>query len=136
MHPADVTALTAPDKITDYLRDAAAKNPYLECRWGVCLDRKNKPISRTMVPLGRLTWAWRTPVIHRTREPRATIRRVLSAPVFQPTRTANAQADSLPGRKQGQTRPASGATPPPFPPGPANYPSQSRVGQPLSYLCG
>ena len=53
----DVTALNAPEKITEYLRDAYAKNPCQESLWVVCLDRKNKPISRTMVTLGTLTCA-------------------------------------------------------------------------------
>ena len=53
----DVTALNAPEKIAEYLRDAYAKNPCQESLWVVCLDRKNKPISRTMVTLGTLTSA-------------------------------------------------------------------------------
>jgi len=53
----DVTALNAPEKIAEYLRDAYAKNPCQESLWVVCLDRKNKPISRTMVTLGTLTCA-------------------------------------------------------------------------------
>ena len=50
-------ALTTPDKIAEYLRDGYAKNPCQESLWVVCLDRKNKPISRTMVTLGTLTCA-------------------------------------------------------------------------------
>ena len=53
----DVTALNAPEKIAEYLRDAYARNPCQESLWVVCLDRKNKPISRTMVTLGTLTCA-------------------------------------------------------------------------------
>ncbi len=53
----DVQALTTPDKIAEYLRDGYAKNPCQESLWVVCLDRKNKPISRTMVTLGTLTCA-------------------------------------------------------------------------------
>ena len=53
----DVTALNAPEKIAEYLRDAYAKNPCRESLWVGCLDRKNKPISRTMVTLGTLTCA-------------------------------------------------------------------------------
>ena len=53
----DVTALNAPEKIAEYLRDAYARNPCQESLWVVCLDRKNKPISRTMVTLGTLTSA-------------------------------------------------------------------------------
>ena len=40
-----------------------------------------------------------------------------------------------PGQKQGPRCPARGA-PLPFPPDSGNYPSQSRVGPPLSYPCG
>jgi DNA repair protein RadC len=53
----DVQALTTPDKIAEYLHDGYAKNPCQESLWVVCLDRKNKPISRTMVTLGTLTCA-------------------------------------------------------------------------------
>ena len=53
----DVQVLTTPDKIAEYLRDGYAKNPCQEGLWVVCLDRKNKPISRTMVTLGTLTSA-------------------------------------------------------------------------------
>jgi DNA repair protein RadC len=53
----DVQALTTPDKIVEYLRDGYAKNPCQESLWVICLNRKNKPISRTMVTLGTLTSA-------------------------------------------------------------------------------
>ncbi|MEO5959727.1 MAG: JAB domain-containing protein [Opitutaceae bacterium] len=53
----DVPTLITPDKIAEYLRDGYEKNPYQESLWVVCLDRKNKPISRTMVTLGTLTSA-------------------------------------------------------------------------------
>ena len=53
----DVPALITPDKIAEYLHDGYAKNPCQESLWVVCLDRKNKPISRTMVTLGTLTSA-------------------------------------------------------------------------------
>jgi hypothetical protein len=53
----DVQALTTPDKIAEYLRDGYAKNPCQESLWVVCLDRRSKPISRTMVSLGTLTSA-------------------------------------------------------------------------------
>ena len=53
----DVHTMTTPDKIAEYLRDGYAKNPYQESLWVICLDRKNKPISRTMVTLGTLTSA-------------------------------------------------------------------------------
>ena len=51
----DVDALNTPQKVTDYLADAYAKTPYQETLWVICLDRKNKPLSRTMVTLGTLT---------------------------------------------------------------------------------
>ena len=53
----DVQTMTTPDKIAEYLRDGYAKNPCQESLWVVCLDRKEKPISRTMVTLGTLTCA-------------------------------------------------------------------------------
>jgi DNA repair protein RadC len=51
----DVSVLNTPTKIADYLGDAYQKNPCQESLWVICLDRKNKPISRTMVTLGTLT---------------------------------------------------------------------------------
>ncbi|MEO5958692.1 MAG: JAB domain-containing protein [Opitutaceae bacterium] len=51
----DVDVLNTPRKIADYLADAYAKMPYQETLWVICLDRKNKPLSRTMVTLGTLT---------------------------------------------------------------------------------
>lgn len=51
----DVAAINTPEKIVDYIRDAFDKNPCQESLWVICLDRKNKPISRTMVTLGTLT---------------------------------------------------------------------------------
>lgn len=50
-----MTTLNTPDKIADYMRDAYAKIPLQESFWVICLDRKNKPISRTMISLGTLT---------------------------------------------------------------------------------
>jgi len=51
----DVAAINTPEKIVDYIRDTFDKNPCQESLWVICLDRKNKPISRTMVTLGTLT---------------------------------------------------------------------------------
>ena len=51
----DVTALNTPERIVDYMRDAYAKTPLQESFWVICLDRKNKPIGRTMITLGTLT---------------------------------------------------------------------------------
>ncbi len=53
----DVPVLNTPDKIAAYLASAYEKMPYQESFWVVCLDRKNKPISRTMISLGLLTQA-------------------------------------------------------------------------------
>ncbi|MDP3070037.1 MAG: JAB domain-containing protein, partial [Opitutaceae bacterium] len=53
----DVDALNTPRKIAEYLEDAYAKTPYQETLWVICLDRKNKPLSRTMVTMGTLTCA-------------------------------------------------------------------------------
>lgn len=53
----DVSALNTADKIADYMRDAYEKTPLQESFWVICLDRKNKPISRTMISLGTLTSA-------------------------------------------------------------------------------
>lgn len=51
----DVTALNTPEKIVDYMCDAYLKTPLQESFWVICLDRKNKPTSRTMITLGTLT---------------------------------------------------------------------------------
>jgi DNA repair protein RadC len=51
----DLTALSTPEKIAEYLQDAYLKNPCQESFWVICLDRRTKPISRTMVTLGTLT---------------------------------------------------------------------------------
>ena len=51
----DVSVLNTADQIADYMRDAYEKTPLQESFWVICLDRKNKPISRTMVTLGTLT---------------------------------------------------------------------------------
>ncbi|MEO6244429.1 MAG: JAB domain-containing protein [Opitutaceae bacterium] len=53
----DVDALNTPKKVAEYLEDAYAKTPYQETLWVICLDRKNKPLSRTMVTMGTLTCA-------------------------------------------------------------------------------
>ena len=53
----DVDALTSPHCVAAYLEDAYEKTPYQESLWVICLDRKSKPLSRTMVTLGTLTCA-------------------------------------------------------------------------------
>lgn len=53
----DENALTKPAQIAEYLADAYAKTPHQETLWVICLDRRNKPISRTMVTMGTLTCA-------------------------------------------------------------------------------
>ncbi|OAM90402.1 JAB domain-containing protein [Termitidicoccus mucosus] len=51
----NVEAINTPDQIVEYIKDAFEKNPCQEGLWVICLDRKNKPISRTMITLGTLT---------------------------------------------------------------------------------
>ena len=51
----DVSPVNTPSTIVEYLRDAYEKTPLQESFWVICLDRKNKPISRTMISLGSLT---------------------------------------------------------------------------------
>lgn len=51
----DVSPVNTPPTIVEYLRDAYEKTPLQESFWVICLDRKNKPISRTMISLGSLT---------------------------------------------------------------------------------
>ena len=53
----DVDTLNTPHKIAAYLEDAYAQTPYQETLWVICLDRKSKPLSRTMVTMGTLTCA-------------------------------------------------------------------------------
>ncbi len=53
----DVDTLNTPQKVAAYLEDAYAKTPYQETLWVICLDRKSKPLSRTMVTMGTLTCA-------------------------------------------------------------------------------
>jgi DNA repair protein RadC len=50
----DVETLDEPAKVVDYMRDAVDRNPCQETFWVICLDRKNKPIGRTLVSLGTL----------------------------------------------------------------------------------
>lgn len=50
----EVETLDEPGKVASYLRDALDRTPCQETFWVVCLDRKNKPIGRTMVSLGTL----------------------------------------------------------------------------------
>ncbi len=53
----EVPVLNTPEMIAAYMASAYEKTPYQESFWVVCLDRKNKPISRTMITLGTLTQA-------------------------------------------------------------------------------
>jgi DNA repair protein RadC len=53
----DENVLNKPAQIVEYLADGYAKTPHQETLWVICLDRKNKPISRTMVTMGTLTCA-------------------------------------------------------------------------------
>lgn len=51
----EIAAVYTSEKIVAYIRDAFERNPCQESLWVICLDRKNKPICRTMVTLGTLT---------------------------------------------------------------------------------
>jgi DNA repair protein RadC len=53
----DDHVLNTPEKFAEYLSDAFAKNPCQESFWVICLDRKSKPISRTMISLGTVSAA-------------------------------------------------------------------------------
>jgi len=50
-----VEAPNTPEKIVDYLRDAFERQPTVETFWLICLNRKNRPIGRTLLSLGTLT---------------------------------------------------------------------------------
>ena len=50
-----VEPLSTPDKIVDYLRDAFERQPMVETLWLICLNRKNRPIGRTLITSGTLT---------------------------------------------------------------------------------
>lgn len=51
----EVTALERPELIVEYLRSGFEANPVQESFWVVMLDRRNRPIGRTMVSLGTAT---------------------------------------------------------------------------------
>ena len=50
-----VEPLNTPEKIVDYLRDAFERQPMVETLWLICLNRKNRPIGRTLITSGTLT---------------------------------------------------------------------------------
>ena len=55
VHQGPVEPLNTPEKIVDYLRDAFERQPTVETLWLICLNRKNRPIGRTLVSSGTLT---------------------------------------------------------------------------------
>ena len=50
-----VEPLNTPEKIVDYLRDAFERQPTVETLWLICLNRKNRPLGRTLITSGTLT---------------------------------------------------------------------------------
>lgn len=55
VHLGEETALDRPDLVADYLRSGFEQNPVQESFWVVMLDRRNRPMGRTMTSLGTLT---------------------------------------------------------------------------------
>ena len=55
VHQGAVEPLNTPEKIVDYLRDAFERQPTVETLWLICLNRKNRPIGRTLITSGTLT---------------------------------------------------------------------------------
>ena len=51
----DVPVLNKPQAIADYMQDAFDRQSAVETLWVICLNRKNRPISRTMVSHGSAT---------------------------------------------------------------------------------
>lgn len=47
--------LNSTEKLVDYIRDAYDANPCQESFWVICLNRRCRPISRTMISLGTLS---------------------------------------------------------------------------------
>ncbi|NDV61092.1 DNA repair protein RadC [Puniceicoccales bacterium CK1056] len=50
-----VEAVDSPERITRYMADAFNDDPIVESFWVVCLNRKNKPLARSMVTKGTAT---------------------------------------------------------------------------------
>lgn len=53
----EAAILNSTEKFVEYIRDAYDANPCQESFWVICLNRKHRPISRTMTSLGTLTAA-------------------------------------------------------------------------------
>ena len=53
--------LDSPAKIVDYMEGSFEDAPCQESIWVICLDRRNRPISRTRVTLGTLTGTFAHP---------------------------------------------------------------------------
>jgi DNA repair protein RadC len=47
--------LNRPDLVAEYMRDAFEQNPTQESIWVIAVNRRNKPIARSMVSLGTST---------------------------------------------------------------------------------
>ncbi|MDP0497625.1 MAG: hypothetical protein Q7Q73_15590 [Verrucomicrobiota bacterium JB024] len=54
-------ALNAPATLYAYMRSALEKYPMHESFWGISLNRKNRPTSRTMTALGSASGAIASP---------------------------------------------------------------------------
>jgi len=50
-----VVPVDSPEKVVDYMAEAINEYPTQEQFWVICLDRKNKPIARSLVTLGTAT---------------------------------------------------------------------------------
>ena len=55
VHQGPVEPLNTPEKIVEYLRDAFERQPMVETLWLICLNRKNRPIGRSLITSGTLT---------------------------------------------------------------------------------
>ncbi len=53
----EAAILNTTEKFVEYIRDAYDTNPCQESFWVICLNRKHRPLSRTMISLGTLTAA-------------------------------------------------------------------------------
>jgi DNA repair protein RadC len=50
-----VEAVDSPERIVAYMQDAFSEDPTIEAFWVVCLNRKNKPLARSLVTKGTAT---------------------------------------------------------------------------------
>ncbi|PTY03667.1 DNA repair protein RadC [Opitutaceae bacterium EW11] len=51
----EVAKVDTPERVTEYLRSGMDEHAAVESFWVIALDRKNKPIARSMVTLGTAT---------------------------------------------------------------------------------